>query len=588
MTLRAPGRAIYLLLACALQLMQCSELGGNSSQTGSPKIVGILCNTDGTRAKHATVKFVPSAYNPKTASKTIDSTRTDDTGGYQFESLPPDTYNVLGNSATGSALSYRDSVVVHTDIPMAVPADTLKAPGSLRGVIRLDPGDDSRTVLILVMGTGVWTMPQDSIGNFSLAAMAAGHYRVRLLSTLDKYQPLDTTLSIASGATLTLPDTLRLKSTGTPAPSGFRVTYDSLQQIVTLHWNGAATGLVKGYIVYRKATGSDSEPTQLTTQAIADTLYRDSTAAQDSAYDYQIAAVSGNGVVGTKSAAIGVKVTSVFTPLGSFGGSGDGPGQFSGIYDIKVLKSGSVVALDGPADRAELFNGNGTFVSSWGGTGSTSGKFRTPVSIAEDDSGFIYILEVFGTGRIQKFDPAGTYLASWTVGPYSRGLAYSTGKLYVVATISSGLPGIKVVDLNTDSVTEISPADSSPNKIAVDASSKIYLSDDQEMKIYAIAMDGTVSASWGGSGSQNGAFSNPSAIAFGPQGRVFVADENNGRVQVFSTSGGFITKLVLGRIPEGSTEVNEENRADALSFDNAGHLFVADKFFIHKYSVNLP
>ncbi len=76
---------------------------------------------------------------------------------------------------------------------------------------------------MLIFGTNTFTVPADSIGNFSLSNIAEGSYSVRILTTLDDYTPKDTTLTITSGASETLPDTLTLPFTGIPVVQGLSV-----------------------------------------------------------------------------------------------------------------------------------------------------------------------------------------------------------------------------------------------------------------------------------------------------------------------------------------------------------------------------
>ena len=136
-------------------------------------------------------------------------------------------------------------------------SSTIRCPGSLHGVIKLQPGDNAKTIVVLVFGTYTWTIPSDTIGNFELTNMPEGSYHVRFLTTLDDYDPLDINLIIKAGIDDTLSDTLDMPFHGIPIPTGLTSSYDTLMQNVTLTWNKADTSLVKGYNVYRKNSDSD-------------------------------------------------------------------------------------------------------------------------------------------------------------------------------------------------------------------------------------------------------------------------------------------------------------------------------------------
>lgn len=224
---------VFVIPLCIIKCIISDPIAGGT-ETGDA--IGYLYNTNGTPAVNAKVFAIPSDHNPNPGSGRndiiIDSTITNDNGEYSFDSLPGGYYNIYGDGDIG--LSYNDSILINEDTSNSIPPDTLECAGSLRGVIRLQPGDDSRTVIILVFGTKAWTAPVDSIGNFTLASMAEGTYHVRILTTLDDYDPLDTNLIITSGVIDTLPDTIYLPFTGIPTPQGLTLAYDTLKQIVTL------------------------------------------------------------------------------------------------------------------------------------------------------------------------------------------------------------------------------------------------------------------------------------------------------------------------------------------------------------------
>jgi hypothetical protein len=107
--------------------------------------------------------------------------------------------------------------------------------------VRLEPGDEVRTVLILALGTNTLVVPKDTSGAFALAGMAEGEYHVRFLSTLSNYAPFDTILSVRSGRADTLPAPIRLRSTGIPAVTGLTARWDADAQAMVLAWDAADT-----------------------------------------------------------------------------------------------------------------------------------------------------------------------------------------------------------------------------------------------------------------------------------------------------------------------------------------------------------
>jgi N-acetylneuraminic acid mutarotase len=239
--------------------------------------VGIIYNPNGSRAAYTKVRAIPVDHNPITKDAGmitfIDSTLTNDTGGYSFDSLPAGYYNIFGEGDSG--VSYVDSFLVVVDTTIIFPDDTLGDPGTLRGVVRLQPGDDSRTVIILMFGTKTWEAPSDSIGNFTLRDKPAGIYNVRFLTTLNNYDPLDTQLTIVSGVDSMMPDTIRLNYTGVPIPFGLTGSYDTLNGLVNLVWRSLDFQGLEGYFVYRNDTASTIPVIISGSRALKDTFYTD-------------------------------------------------------------------------------------------------------------------------------------------------------------------------------------------------------------------------------------------------------------------------------------------------------------------------
>ncbi len=60
----------------------------------------------------------------------------------------------------------------------------------------------------------------------------------------------------------------------------------------------------------------------------------------------------------------------------------------------------------------EKYAPNGTFVTSWGGPGNGAGQFSTPAGVAVDDDGFVYVVDR-GNARVQKFDADGNFVRQW-------------------------------------------------------------------------------------------------------------------------------------------------------------------------------
>ena len=83
-----------------------------------------------------------------------------------------------------------------------------------------------------------------------------------------------------------------------------------------------------------------------------------------------------------------------------------------------------------------------------------------------------------------------------------------------------------------------------PRAIAL-AGDRMYIADSEAHRILVLDQEGKTITSWGKKGDQPGEFRSPVGIAVDGQGRVYVTDRGNGRVQVFSSAGELVR--VFGR-----------------------------------------
>jgi len=75
----------------------------------------------------------------------------------------------------------------------------------------------------------------------------------------------------------------------------------------------------------------------------------------------------------------------------------------------------------------------------------------------------------------------------------------------------------------------------------------------------------------GGKGAAPGQFDWPRGIASDAQGNIFVSDANNGRIQMFSADGVFVS--AFGKVGEGEGEFKEPS---AIALDGRRNIYVAD------------
>lgn len=296
---------VAILAGCLGERVAGTTSTGN---TGKGTISGRVLNAKGEGVANARVRVVSVDHNPGPGGsgpgEVADVALTAADGTFRTDSLADGLYNLLDEKS--GELSFRDSVAVDADTAAVAEDDVLRPPGSLAGVVRLQPGHDSRTVFLILLGTTTLSFPMDSVGNFRLANLAEGEYRLRILSTLDAYQPLDTVVTIVSGIQGILPDTLRLAYKATsgviPIVESLQVAYDTARISATLTWRKADPAMVASYRVYRRH--GDSAYVKLNKADFTDTQFVDDWATglrPGERYGYSVTVVDPRGDEGRKT-----------------------------------------------------------------------------------------------------------------------------------------------------------------------------------------------------------------------------------------------------------------------------------------------
>ncbi|MFH1760406.1 MAG: hypothetical protein ABIA63_04820, partial [bacterium] len=243
-------KTALIILLFSILIFNCIEtkdpVAGNSAQVGNTAFLqGHIYNEDKTPAEGALVYFVPAGHNPYSDGYSNmlgikDSVLTLEDGWYGVDTLAAGYYNIYGESTKGK-LCLIDSVVVTGD-SQAVEPDTLKAPGSISGFVKILKGDEPDKFIVIIMGSNKFHIVGKD-ASFNLAGLAEGEYSVKFFSTLDRYSNLDTSFTVMAGENTILPDSI-LMPLKIPIPTGLKIDYDTLKQIVSLSWDRMDTARV--------------------------------------------------------------------------------------------------------------------------------------------------------------------------------------------------------------------------------------------------------------------------------------------------------------------------------------------------------
>ena len=231
------------------------------------------------------------------------------------------------------------------------------------------------------------------------------------------------------------------------------------------------------------------------------------------------------------------------------------------------LRDGRIVVADTHYFRLVFFDRDGNILGMEGGEGfdGKEGKYIFPVSIVQDEDGFIYVAEYGGNDRVQKFTEDYEFVRAFgkvgtgpgefqrCAGLFLRGdevwvADAENGRVHVFTKDgefvrmlgqSKGLDEVK-------SSGEIEVAGSEndglrrgpwgelifdyPYDIALGPDDKVYVIEWGGGRFVRVSVDGKVDGYFGKPGTKVGEFGTPWGIGVDSRGKVRVADMNNRRV----------------------------------------------------------
>ncbi len=214
-----------------------------------------------------------------------------------------------------------------------------------------------------------------------------------------------------------------------------------------------------------------------------------------------------------------------------WGKSGDRNGEFFNPQNIAVDSEGNVYVTDLGNRRVQQFNNDGTFLKTWGSSGSGAGQFNSVSGIAVDENS-VYVVDN-QLNKIQKFDFDGNFVTQW---------------------------GTQGVDAGQFMY---------PSGIAIGANSTVLVVDTGNSRIQQFTSEGDFVMQFGSSGSTDDTFISPMGIASDSDGNIYVTDPSSNRIKKFNSVGSFIEAF-------GPNSAGITLRPHGITIDPDGNMYVAD------------
>lgn len=230
---------------------------------------------------------------------------------------------------------------------------------------------------------------------------------------------------------------------------------------------------------------------------------------------------------------------------------------WAGAARVAVDSSGRVYVADTGNHRVQIYDSSGTYVTTLGAYGSGNYQFDAPGGVAVDTNGNIYVADTYNH-RVQIYDSSRVYQD----------------------TIGAGVPGSDNAHFDR------------PYNVAVDGSGDVYVADSGNRRVQKCTLVGTawacsrfagVTGEWG---YDFGHFSEPRDVAVDGEGRVYVVDAWNDRVQVFDRNGAYLTTIG----GDWGADIGQFRSAGGVDVDAEGNVYIADleNHRIQKFAEGVP
>jgi hypothetical protein len=249
-----------------------------------------------------------------------------------------------------------------------------------------------------------------------------------------------------------------------------------------------------------------------------------------------------------------------FGPLGQrgTGTTGDGAGELSSPYQPAVDAQGNLWVADSDNARISEFAPDGTFIKAFGkdvgGAGvnvctsscqqgtddETAGSMCFPDGLAVDPASGNLVVGDECAHALMIFMPTGQFVRA-----FGKDVG-GTGVNVCTTSCSTGNSGSGAGEYDT------------PVEVAIDSAGNVFFGDQSNNRIAVLTLNGgfqrafgdnvggagvdtcTTSCVAGTSGSAAGQLNSPAGVAVDGAGNVFVGDQGNDRISVFTSAGTFL------------------------------------------------
>ncbi len=240
------------------------------------------------------------------------------------------------------------------------------------------------------------------------------------------------------------------------------------------------------------------------------------------------------------------------TYISSFGGYGTTDDKIQNISGLSVDMQGNSYVTDSNAKKIKLFDSNGTFVKAYG-TSIQAGQLVGAFDVVAGGENIYVVdgetnsLNIFNSdGNVTKVGSFGTDNGNFNQPRYiayspNSGYVYVSDNSYRFQIFESNGTFVKSVgDYGYDSGDDFS---STQNSLAF-YNSKLYVVDEYNYKVKIFDENGTYLSYIGGYGVEDGNFSNYPTLVAVANDKIYVYSHGSG-IKIFDVNGNFLSKFSL-------------------------------------------
>jgi uncharacterized protein YjiK len=276
-----------------------------------------------------------------------------------------------------------------------------------------------------------------------------------------------------------------------------------------------------------------------------------------------------------------------------------GTTDFAWVPGVAVNANYLYVADMSNNGQVHVFSRSGVYSSTIAGDCFGSNDwFCWPMDVAVDSAGNVYVTDTWAHSRVMKCSGGPTWTCTSFAGtkdvPYPTDDSHFNGPAGIAVGASLFVveePGQRLLKLNDSGVPQWNVGEAGvwgsdndhfdwPGGVAVDSNGRMYVPDANNHRVQIFNSDGSYYTTLGNAdcnpdnGIGNAEFCWPKGVAIGPGDAIYVADTDNHRVQIFNSDR--IYQNTLGATGVSGSDNGHFDGPMGVTVDSSGNIYVAD------------